>query len=315
VCPPVPHKQLGSICDFGTWLGRGWCRLEQCSLLLARYNNVPSIIVKGGGSPPVFGGSNIALRAVGEGNFTCCARGHQMKDAVTGEMVAIPCDRVTIAPLMLKMLKKRTEFLLGNGELDAFRAWQAHTPNFLSGLPHPGVPQGESLADFYRRFHCTNERDKDPSMALFLATCEGNLSVVRDALANGAALEVRLSTAVPELFQPKGVWSTLSASMLHFRAEAGEAVLAELLQRGADPNTVVGGGREWQPIASAVIGFKPEAIRALHRLTGAALRVNRTYYFHRLSTLLWAAYAGDTACQYFQMTACLRIYPFPLVRK
>ena len=30
VCPAVPHRDLdGVICDFGSWLKRGWCRLEQ----------------------------------------------------------------------------------------------------------------------------------------------------------------------------------------------------------------------------------------------------------------------------------------------
>ena len=53
ICPPVNHHELpDTLCDFGTWLSRGWCRVELFSLLLARHSRIPAIIVKGGDATP-----------------------------------------------------------------------------------------------------------------------------------------------------------------------------------------------------------------------------------------------------------------------
>ena len=93
VCPTVRHHDLpNTTCDFGSWLGRGWCRLELFALLLARYNRLPAIIVKGGETAPFM----IAAQAVfsnlpGHGAFTCCARDHNING------VEIPCDKQTQA--------------------------------------------------------------------------------------------------------------------------------------------------------------------------------------------------------------------------
>ena len=53
LCPAVTHHELpDTICDFGSWLGRGWCRVEQFALLLARHSRIPAIIVRGGDVSP-----------------------------------------------------------------------------------------------------------------------------------------------------------------------------------------------------------------------------------------------------------------------
>ena len=93
IVPTVQHLDLhGTVCDLGTWLGRGWCRVEIFSLLLARYNTNPAIVVKGGASSPyMISPTVVASRAPGFGMFTCCARNHVMVDS-NGVEKAIPCE-------------------------------------------------------------------------------------------------------------------------------------------------------------------------------------------------------------------------------
>ena len=53
IVPTIKHHDLHEVvCDLGTWLGRGWCRVELFSLLLARHNTNAAIVVKGGESSP-----------------------------------------------------------------------------------------------------------------------------------------------------------------------------------------------------------------------------------------------------------------------
>ena len=112
VCPTVGHRDLsGTACDYGSWLGRGWCRLELFALLLARYSRLPAIVVTGGESAP----SMIAAQAVlsnlpGHGAFTCCARGHKING------VDIPCDKLKIGAVIRAMLTKRIQYHLGREE-------------------------------------------------------------------------------------------------------------------------------------------------------------------------------------------------------
>ena len=53
ICPAVTHRDMpNAMCDFGSWLGRGWCRVEMFALLLARHSRIPAIIVQGGDGTP-----------------------------------------------------------------------------------------------------------------------------------------------------------------------------------------------------------------------------------------------------------------------
>ena len=53
ICPTVTHGDLDDvICDYGSWLERGWCRVELFALLLARHNDIPAVIIQGGDVAP-----------------------------------------------------------------------------------------------------------------------------------------------------------------------------------------------------------------------------------------------------------------------
>ena len=108
IVPTVRHHDVhGVTCDYGSWLERGWCRLEMWALLLARFSNLPVIVVKGGEATPFMNACQAALgRPPGLGRFTCCAQGHRMPDK-DGVMQCIPCDKDAISTVIWDMLKAK----------------------------------------------------------------------------------------------------------------------------------------------------------------------------------------------------------------
>ena len=301
VCPPVVHQQLGTICDYGTWLGRGWCRLEQVCLLLARFNDVPAIVVKGGGSPPAMVASNVSKRPVGLGNFTCCARNHRIPNS-DGVEIEIPCDKDAIAPLLLQMLKKRKEYVLGQGDLERFRIWQSATPSLLRGLKYESeIPVNDDYEAFTRRHRFRNNDANKLDEALLLAILEGSVSVAESVIDRGAdVLNACFKVDVRELFVVNSMGARnlpMIAAVMFFNQDHGEAMLKLLLRSGADPNFAW--SKQWGKttvLGAAVVAFQPEAIRTLYRVAGSVMKVNATFAVHHVSTVLWATYAGDSEC-------------------
>ena len=148
VVPTVRHNDLpGVTCDYGSWLERGWCRIEMWALMLSVHQNAagkstnvePSAIIMKGGeastrsrctSHVTYYGSThhgptyydstcqaspfmcapvwISGRPPGRGTFTCCQRNHSMPDK-NGNLRTIPCDKVALGPVMWAMLKARLE--------------------------------------------------------------------------------------------------------------------------------------------------------------------------------------------------------------
>jgi hypothetical protein len=76
VTPTVTHADVPSVmCNYGSWLKRGWCRLEMLSLLLSRFNENPVIVVKGAECQPCMISPNtVVARPPGGGELTWCVR-------------------------------------------------------------------------------------------------------------------------------------------------------------------------------------------------------------------------------------------------
>ena len=75
VVPTVRHHDLADVtCDLGSWLERGWCRVELWALMLARFSWLPAIIIKGGEGTPFMMACQAAFaRPPGCGSFSALA--------------------------------------------------------------------------------------------------------------------------------------------------------------------------------------------------------------------------------------------------
>ena len=53
ICPTVRHRdRTDVVCDYSSWLRNGECRVQLSALMLARHNELPVIVVKGGDGSP-----------------------------------------------------------------------------------------------------------------------------------------------------------------------------------------------------------------------------------------------------------------------
>ena len=257
VCPTIRHQDLTKVtCDYGSWSGRGWCRLELLALWLARYSNLSGIVVKGGEAAPfMIPAISVMTSLPGEGTFTCCARNHNIGG------VEIKCDRIKIGNVISSMVTKRIQYHLGREEMQAFRLWKAARSVFLVGLPQlkeHKLPQ--CLESFLREFKFAPSAKSSSSLSkngsaaswtpLVLACISSNLPVVRELVEDlGVDVNVRMGFVDRTMGFPR------DCTALHYAAYTGRHVVKQivelLVQAGADLNDSRNQGG-WAPLFSAV---------------------------------------------------------------
>ena len=105
--PLVEHKERsGEICGFGTWRGRGWCRLEFMAAVLSP-SPTRVMLVEGAEVRPHFISFAEALHSLppGMGHFSCCARGHDFGQG------PVPCDKIKIRSVLTTLLEAKVALL------------------------------------------------------------------------------------------------------------------------------------------------------------------------------------------------------------
>ena len=253
LAPPTTHEDTGATCDYGAWLGRGWCNLELVALLLARFARMPAIVIKGPDCAPFMIGGGVALtHPPGRGAFTCCQRGHERVDGATGATVRTRCDKAAIAPVIVTMLRHRMAYHLGRGEVDQFRSWRALVPHFMQGLPRDAAnapPEPRSVEAFLRAFRFRGPTDGERASGLsplLIAAATGNVDVARALLADSGA-DVSATTREPKdsrFSTPPGRDSGRRAGSPSRRRRRGAAPVAapRAAGGGPPPGAVASGG-------------------------------------------------------------------------
>ena len=180
-------------------------------------------------------------RTPGSGNFTCCARNHEM--IIGGVLKTIPCDRSSIGSVMWKMVRSKSADSRLRGELDESRLWQAYTPHFMQGLSCeemaatvPATTVDEFLyeygidADEHR-----GVQSKSGITPLLLAAFAGNAVIVR-ALAQQNPSDV--SSRVKSDYRSLGIvaGNTPLHGAVTYCSTNHIEIVTTLLEHGADPN-------------------------------------------------------------------------------
>ena len=248
ICPTIQHRDLDEVaCDFASWLERGWCRVELYSLLLARHNSIPAIVVKGSECAPFMISPSAALpRSPGLGRYTCCDRGHVMVDAVSGKQRRIPCDKSKVGAVIWNMLQKKREYHLGYGELLLYRLWTALSSGVMEGLvcmDMPSIPT--TVEEFLAEYRFDSPTDEENSGSgytpLILATISGNDCVVRSLITrHNVNVNSRTLIKLPELSADKG--GTALHAVSFCPREQTHAIVTALLAAGADPHAIMDSG-------------------------------------------------------------------------
>ena len=132
ICSPssARHVDTRALCDYSTWHERGWCRMEEAVMTVARGGDGRPLRIDGPiGQPPRVSCGDMMDRlvvdaqranAVCTGAFSCCRMGHRMRTR-DGHTVAIPCDK----PMLHRVLRELVEDQLGVLKAE----WQADAPN------------------------------------------------------------------------------------------------------------------------------------------------------------------------------------------
>mmetsp|Transcript_10167 Transcript_10167/g.26619 ORF Transcript_10167/g.26619 Transcript_10167/m.26619 type:complete len:302 (-) Transcript_10167:1934-2839(-) len=247
VTPTVTHANLPSVkCNYGSWLKRGWCRLEMIALLLSRFNELPVIVVSGAECQPyMISPTTIMSRPPGGGELTCCARNHEMRNP-DGTMRKIPCDRDKIGPVVWTLLKSKLEYIGGRVDGDSvqeYRMWIALMPHFMRGLPVPDefsafVPfTVEAFLRLYRFKTAKDEEGTKQSRVtpLFLACLSGNVEVAR-ALITEHKADVHANFRDDDPMTGFGAGCQPLAGCMVCAPAGHEEILAVSLNSGADLN-------------------------------------------------------------------------------
>jgi len=306
VCPTISHADLpGVICDYGSWLQRGWCRLEMFSLLLSRFSRTPVIVVRGPEVAPYMIAPNAVLsRPPGAGELTCCDRKHRMPNP-DGSIRCIPCDRHSIGPVVWTLLKSKIDFLRSQSRCagpraDDHRIFMAAVPHFMRNLPLPDEAAAYSpitVEGFLRVFDLTSPNAEEGSAGsgitpLFLAATSGNLDVARSLIRDHCAdVKSRTQERMHVIGLDSGV-SPLHSAMC-FGNKTHEAMLELLLGAGADLNTQSNTG--FTALMAAVGYQSMPGVKALLAVSAtASLDIEAGLFFNNAGPLNIASYLAST---------------------
>jgi ankyrin repeat protein len=170
----------GALCDYWTWMQRGWCRLECMAHALGSRDASarPPLLVQQARDICFCSPFDYLTRPVGRGSYS------------------VPSDRAVVAPVLWSILDKRIESRLARADLDGYRWARAMRSHLMAGVPIGSAPEhavellheGErTWAEFKAAYRFDGPRDDARGYApLRYAVMSNNVAVARELLALGA---------------------------------------------------------------------------------------------------------------------------------
>jgi len=211
LAPPLRHEDTGEICDYKSWLKRGWCRAEMwCYMLSDLGQGAPVVLVNAADQAEFVTPGNWVDALPLEGNFT------------------VEEDRKDIAHMLRVLLRSKLHSLLLAGKLDLHRFFTARREALLGR-----ESRTRSLSTFMADFHLTNSTKQEGLGAVACAVLSGDSDLVTTLSAAGYPVD-----APVRKMQEVGIFSTWSPIFLAVRFMwRKEAVLQSLLKAKASAMT------------------------------------------------------------------------------
>ena len=286
---------LPVVCFITCFVLARYSRVEMNALALSRRNNLSPILIKGAEAPPVMISVPAGLcRTPGNGQFTCCARRHEM--VINGVRKTIPCDRSSIGSVVWKMVRSKSADLQLRGEIDESRLWRAFTLHFMQGLSceemtasTPATSVNEFLDEYKIGVDDANGAISGVT-PLLLAVVAGN-SVVVSALAQRkpSDVTVRVKSEFRMLSIAAGM-TPLHLAVCYCSANHAE-IVTTLLEHGADPNAAFDKAG-LPPLFCAGVTHNIKGLNALITCAGDRLQIDKENSAVSDTALGGAVYAG-----------------------
>eukprot|EP00397_Hematodinium_sp_SG-2012_P012325 GEMP01012493.1.p1 GENE.GEMP01012493.1~~GEMP01012493.1.p1 ORF type:complete len:670 (+),score=130.74 GEMP01012493.1:646-2655(+) len=248
LCPSLQHHDFNQedgskmVCDYPSWVSRGWCVLERVTHFF-RPNPRPVLIIRSGEYMYFQDERDGAYRRVGAANFSCCSMNHLIQTG--GEPILIVCDKVKVRSVIASLLKRRIKAeaeLLDESDPSSlhllnYRYLRALRPFYLSDLPSPDKHDREakkenSLDRFLHMYKFKTVWDNDDGWTpLRCAALSGDPDMCREILQRDVDVEAPLARSNARWNMLKGMNIIMHAAFVC--REGCEEVLDLLISYGA----------------------------------------------------------------------------------
>ncbi|CAE7218507.1 Ank2 [Symbiodinium natans] len=219
--PPLRHSESGKLCDYESWLERGWCRAELWCAQLSNKADLPMVVVHAGDDAEVAMANHWIYAPVQEGVFT------------------VDADRHGVNEFIQTALHARIAYLTKHKQqLQLCRYLKARLHDWV-GQPDVQRPPAAFLS--YFGFKDMAQAIRTSTMGgMACAAVSGDVSMVR-ALADAKA-SVNTCGRVCRSMLSVGVLDYPPMHLALQRGARGHAVVLELLRQRASPNSTSGEG-------------------------------------------------------------------------
>jgi len=199
LAPPCKHKDTGSVCNYATWRGRGWCRAELMCCILAPEDIRVMVCTGVGAMPFLVHPSDGPRLTVGEGHFSCCQLGHECQ----GQQ--IPCDKEKVHSVLRTMLEAKLLLLRRRGHSVERLFWSSLRSAFFRGLPElveggslEALPVVPALAEMLAKERAFEERVKARCSAATALRTRLSWGKEEDAVAQRSGFTLVLCAALAD---------------------------------------------------------------------------------------------------------------------
>ena len=136
--PPVAHQDVtDAVCDFNSWRGRGWCRMEYAASNLTT-RDLPVMIIKNSVDPPEY--------------FSPC---DAMKTPATGGCFSFEEDKSKVLDVLQAMVTHKADHFKAMGDHHLARLIRCFAPMMTGGVDRSAIDtpsvEGESAVDRLKR--------------------------------------------------------------------------------------------------------------------------------------------------------------------
>ncbi|CAL1167854.1 unnamed protein product [Cladocopium goreaui] len=242
--PRLLHADRGTVCNYSTWLDRGWCRAEMWCKVLSEASDIPMIVIESEDKAEFLFPFNWNRKVAHEADFT------------------VEADRRAVSEMSRKALLGKLMSRAAGAQLAQYRYFAACQEGF-TGQP----PARRSVQEFLSFFRFPSLKDAIAPAGytgLACATLSGDLPMMRHLIRAKASPDAPLPPLVK--VGQYGAWRCLHLAA--HQGSRGEDALLTLLELRASPNLAETSG-------SSALGFC-STIKAVDTLVKWKAEVNYT---------------------------------------
>lgn len=236
LAPEIVHEDTGALCNYSSWLSRGWCRGELWYRMLSSRRSTSIMVMFSEHEVECMSHLDWKNNRVGEGDFT--------EEA----------DRMVLTALGSEAMERKLEFLKNDLEnLHWFRFYTA----FQSWILGQDLKKWDDLSEFLEDFHFNSVEDAtsgdDKMFGLLCAVLAGDTGMVQQLVRLRADVH-RKAFGLGEM----GYYNSMTPLMIACMSNQSAEMLTTLLDLNANVHD-----RSFAGVNSAFLARSPQQVQVL----------------------------------------------------